>query len=87
MREPEIREWCFFLGAKNTQEASAELHRLITRLDEALDIVNYVVKLLAGSPGGFAEETLVVSRGTLAEALENLADVWGCIASTGPEAA
>lgn len=87
MRQSEIREWFLFLGANDAKDAAAELHRLITRLDEAYDIVNYVLKLLTGSPGGFADESLVVCRATLTEAIQHLEATRRRMGFGDPEAA
>lgn len=72
MRQAEIREWFLFLGATTGSEAADELQRLVTRLDEAYDIVNGVLKRVSGAPGGEVDETLLVSRSTLTEAVQLL---------------
>lgn len=83
-----IGDWFRFLGVQTTNEASAELHRLITRLDEAYDAVNYVLKLLNGAPGDDeVDGVLCVSRSTLIEAINSLSETRRRINLGGPEAA
>lgn len=72
MRQAEIREWFLFLEAASGAEAADELQRLIIRLDEAYDIVNAVLRRVSGAPGGEVDETLLVSRTTLTEAVQLL---------------
>ena len=87
MRQSEIKEWCLFLGGGDVEVTRVELHRLVTRLDEAFDIVNYVGRLLKGSPGGFADETLSVSRATVTEAIQHLESARQALGAGDPEAA
>ena len=87
MRQSEIKEWSLFLGGGDAQVARSELHRLVARLDEAFDIVNYVGRVLNGSPGGFVDESLSVSRATLTEAMQHLEASRDALGSGDPEAA
>lgn len=82
-----ISEWCRFLGAHDTSEARAELHRLITRLDDAYDTVNYVLKLLNGAPGDEVDGVLYVTRSTLIEAMNFLTAARRRMEHGDPEAA
>ncbi|GGD12634.1 hypothetical protein [Nocardioides daphniae] len=82
-----ISEWCRFLGAQDTHEARAELHRLITRLDDAYDTVNYVLKLLNGAPGDEVDSILFITRSTLIEAMNSLTAARRRMENGDPEAA
>lgn len=66
------REWHMFLGTRNHDEVVTEIRQLIKRLDDAYDAASYVLKLLAGSPGGDAEDVLRIGRKSLDETIELL---------------
>lgn len=82
-----VSEWFRFLGVRDTNEASAELHRMITRLDEAYDAVNYVIKLVNGAPGAELDGVLLVTRSTLVEAINLLTETRRRMTQGDPEAA
>ncbi|TIC86368.1 hypothetical protein [Nocardioides sp. GY 10127] len=66
------REWLMFTGIRNSEDAAAELIRLVKRIDEAGDLVQYVLRNLAGCPSDDTEEMLRVARSAINEAIENL---------------
>lgn len=66
------REWLMFLGTRNQDEAVTEVRRFIKRLDDAYDATSYVLKLIAGCPGGEAEDVLRIARKSLDETIELL---------------
>lgn len=83
-----VSDWFRFLGVQSAHDASAELHRLITRLDDAYDAVNYVLKLVNGAPGDDEVDGILhVSRSTLIEAISSLSETRRRINLGGPEAA
>lgn len=69
------REWHMVLGTRDAESAAAELGRLVSRMDDAFDCLNYVLRLVAGSPDVDMEETLRVARTSTNEALEVLQKV------------
>jgi hypothetical protein len=69
------REWYRFLDAHTADDAAGDLQKLIWRLDNIFANINYLAKLLAGSPGGEVEEALIVSRRCVDEAIGFLDDV------------
>ncbi len=75
MDQMQAREWHMFLGTRDSDSASAELTRLVQRLDDAFDSVNYVVRLITGSPSAAAEENLRVARTAINESTDHLQDV------------
>ena len=66
------REWHMFLGTRSREDASSEVRRMIHKLDDASDAVNYVVRLTAGSPSVDVEEVLRVARTSIDEAISQL---------------
>jgi hypothetical protein len=69
------REWHMFLGTREPADAAGTLARQVERLDEAHDVINYVVRLLAGSPDGDLEDELRMSRTVLNEGIRRLQDL------------
>lgn len=86
-RHHELRDWYRFLGVATASDAAAELHRMICRLDEAYDIVNHVLKGLAGSPGGQVDDVLTVVRAGLSEAIDHLDETKRQMGYGDPDAA
>jgi len=66
------RQWYLFLGTRSGEDASSELRRMIHRLDDASDAVNYIVRLVAGCPAQDLEEILRVARTSIDEAISHL---------------
>ena len=67
MDKVKAREWHLFLGTRDSDGAASELMRLVQRLDDAFDIVNYVLLRVSGSPSADSEENLRVARMALNE--------------------
>lgn len=86
-RHGEVRAWFHFLGVQTANDAAGELRRMVMRLDDAYDAVGYVLKLLAGSPGGAVEDVLRVTRTTLDEAMEMLDETVTQLRAGDPDAA
>lgn len=66
------REWHMFLGVREPDAASAEVTRLLHRVDDAFDALNYVLRALAGCPDGELEDSLRIGRKTLDESIAAL---------------
>jgi len=86
-RSDEVRSWFHFLGVHTANDAAAELRRMAMRLDDAHDAVGYVLKLLAGSPGGEVEDVLRITRTTLDEAMGLLDETVSRVRAGDPDAA
>jgi len=67
-----VRQWYLFLGTRSCEDASSEVRRMIHRLDDASDAVNYILRLVAGCPAQDVEETLRVARTSIDEAISHL---------------
>lgn len=80
-------EWLHFLGVRNVQDASAEISRMVERLDEAYDTVNYVLKAVNAAPESEVDDVLRVTRKTLHEAIEMLLQARRVIEYSDPDAA
>lgn len=70
----QTREWHMFLGVRESDAASAEVTRLLHRVDDAFDAVNYVLRALSGCPDGELEDSLRICRKTLDESMAALQD-------------
>ena len=66
------REWYLFLGTRSREDASSEVRRMIHRLDDASDAVNFTLRVLAGCPAEDVEEILRIARTSLDEAISQL---------------
>lgn len=87
MNSTTAREWHLFLGALDSDSAIGEMTRLAQRTDDAYDITNYVLHVLAGCPDGDIEESLRVARTTLVEACTALQEVASVLRRYDPDAA
>jgi hypothetical protein len=74
-RSGRLYEWFRFLDAHTGDEAVNALCNQMARLQDVYAEVAWVLRQLAGSPGGEVEEALRVARSALGEALELLDDV------------
>lgn len=81
------REWFLFLGTRSGADAANEVRRLVDRLEDANDTVNYALRLLTGSPGEEIEEVLRVARRSISEGISELAQVVLEIRLGDPDAA
>ena len=70
-----LYEWCRFLDAHTDEEAVGAIRNQMARLNDVYADVAWVLKQLAGSPGGEVEEVLRVARSAVGEAIELLDDV------------
>lgn len=64
--------WRLFLGAPSKSDAGSELRRMVERLDDAHDVLDYVIRLVSGCPDAEVEEDLRFSRKAVAEAMRRL---------------
>lgn len=87
MRSADLRSWLLFTGSRDPADAASEVTRLVQRLDEATDEVNYVLRALSGCPAANTEELLRVVRTALAEGIDELQDVAATLRRTDPDAA
>jgi hypothetical protein len=82
-----LSEWYRFLGVQTADEASAELRKLVLRLDDTYDQLNYMVKLLGGSPDEDAEQAVRIARTSVNEAIDFLDTAIRQLRTDGPDAA
>jgi len=64
--------WRLFLGAPSRNDAAGELRRMVERLDDAHDVLDYVIRLTSGCPDSEVEEDLRFSRKAVSEAIHRL---------------
>ena len=64
--------WRLFLGASSRNEAGSDLRRMVERLDDAHDVLDYVIRLVSGCPDAEVEEDLRFSRRAVAEVIHRL---------------
>lgn len=86
-RASRINEWHMFLGTRDDDALAAELTRLVHRLDDAYDAINYVMRQVVGSPECEAEGCIHVARTSLTEGIEYLQDVLKDVRRHDPDAA
>jgi len=65
-------EWRLFLGSPSRIDAGSELRRLVERLDDAHDGLDYVVRLVSGCPDAEVEDDLRFSRKAVTEVIHRL---------------
>lgn len=70
-----MHEWYRFLDAHSDDEAVCELRRHIGRLDMVYGELERATRGLSYAPGGEVDETLLMARTTLSEAIELLTGV------------
>lgn len=87
VRSADLRSWLAFTGIRDPEEAAGEISRLVQRLDDASDALNYVLRTVSGCPAEDTEELLRVARRAVAEAIDDLHDVAAALRRTGPDAA
>lgn len=80
-------EWLHFLGARTVQDACSEISRMVQRLDEAYDSINYVLKSVNAAPESEVDDVLRITRKTLHEAIEMLLQARRVIEYSDPDAA
>jgi hypothetical protein len=86
-RPTRVREWHLFLGTRESENAEAELMRLVRRLDDAHDAVSYILRLISGCPAGEAEEALRIARTSIDEGIEYLQKVVSDVRREAPDVA
>jgi hypothetical protein len=86
-RQGRIGEWCRFFGVRTPDEGAAELHKLVARLDDAYDQLNYLARLLAGCPSDDAEEGVRIARTSVDEATDLLGVALRQMRADDPDAA
>lgn len=67
-----VHAWYRFLGAVSAEEALSDLMALVKRLDDAYEVLNYVLGLLASAPDSDVAETLRISRTGVDECIDML---------------
>jgi hypothetical protein len=64
--------WRLFLGVPSKGDAGLELRRMVERLDDAHDVLDYVIRLVSGCPDSEVEEDLRFSRKAVADVTHRL---------------
>ena len=64
--------WRLFLGSSSRTEAGSDLRRIAQRLDDAHDVLDYVIRLVNGCPDAEIEEDLRFSRKSVADVIHRL---------------
>lgn len=86
-RQGRISEWCRFFGVRTPDEAAAELQKLVARLDDAYDQLNYLARLFAGCPSDDAEEGVRIARTSIDESTDLVGDALRQMRAHDPDAA
>lgn len=86
-RQGRLGEWYRFLGVKSPDDGASELLKLVTRLDDVYDQLNYLAQLLAGCPSNDAEEGVRIARTSVGEAIELVGTALQQMRTDDPDAA